>query len=498
MRKNESARRAVAAICTVVITGWAALAMAEPPCQRADDAEAKPGQAIVAVDECVRQELQRRFPSSLADGADASSWTLNSILASLRSFFASRRIETRASTATSVLLSADVADVRELLKIYLAPLVSALEQRSPEKARLLLELLMVEPNFFISAGGSATSTPPESSDLPNDPLLDSQWAFDRTKVLETWMGAGGKSPVQGSSQVTVAVLDTELDPCQEDLPDASDACDKDNDLSGHGTAVAGVIGAVTDNGYRVAGMNREISLLAIPVLKEGNRGTVHDAALALDEAGKQKATVASLAWGSSCPSTELRNAILRAREKNMLLIAAAGNDQFDLDDHPDFFPAGFRHPDYYCCAEDACMDNLLVVGATDLTREPPELQKDKKASFSSHGEGVVQLGAPGVGITTTGLERESGGIVDASGTSMATAMVAGAAALVAARLEQEAADCGASPPLYSTIRDRLLEGADRVCNLRSYFEQGRRLNVYNAVHDLPGNSETCSQPQPDR
>ena len=107
----------------------------------------------------------------------------------------------------------------------------------------------------------------------------------------------------------------------------------------------------------------------------------------------------------------------------------------------------------------------------------------------------MQIGAPGVGITTTGLERASGGIVDASGTSMAVAMVAGAAALVATRLEQQSnGDAGGTPPAYSTIRDRILDGADHVCELMSYFEQGRRMNVYNAVHGLRGHSDACCQP----
>ena len=210
MRMTVTTQIASAAILTLMITGWVAPAMTEMPCECTDDAEAEPGQTIVAVDKCLLQELQRRFPDTFAAllplggspgaaGADALQRTPSFLLAPLQSFFANHHIGIPATTATSLLLQADVADVQSSLNIHLTPLVSAASGESPEAANLLRELFTVEPNFFVSSSSSEVSTSPASEELPNDPLLLSQWAFSRTKVLETWLGANGRPAVQGSS-----------------------------------------------------------------------------------------------------------------------------------------------------------------------------------------------------------------------------------------------------------------------------------------------------------
>ncbi|HSL81591.1 MAG TPA: S8 family serine peptidase, partial [Thermoanaerobaculia bacterium] len=259
-----------------------------------------------------------------------------------------------------------------------------------------------------------------------------------------------------------------------------------SDENGHGTAVAGVVGALTNNDFRVAGLNWDVELLNLRVLDAQNRGTVFDGAKALETTAKLGADVASLAWGGKCPSTALWNVIWYAKAKDVLVVAAAGNEHLDLCLRPEFFPASFRHSRYRCVKKE-CLHNLLVVGATDLTRDAPGSRRDKRASFSNNSPGIVQLGAPGEGITTTGLNTKEGGILDATGTSMATALVAGAAALVACALPENGPD-----PRFQRILDRLLEGADRVCELKGYFKEGRRLNVVHAAQGTRPDSPDCS------
>lgn len=322
----------------------------------------------------------------------------------------------------------------------------------------------------------------------NDPLLGAQWYLGATDVFPVWQRRDRNCSRTPSSGTRVALLDSGMDPRQQDLPGPSStrrfckndangqtesACDPSDgsDKSGHGTALAGIIGAKRNNGYRIAGMDCTSDFLNLAMMdgEEGGSasGTMSNAVKALEEATALGATVASLAWGQESGSEELWNAILRAGEAGMLVVTGAGNDQLDLDGPDRFFPASFRHPDY-CNQDCPCLDNLLVVGATSLDSDGNE----KKASFSNHGTSVVQIGAPGVGLTTTGLENVSGGIVDASGTSVATAMVVGAAALVADAIDLKK---------FELIRDRLLNGADPVPELCWSFEGGRRLNVLRAV-----------------
>lgn len=335
---------------------------------------------------------------------------------------------------------------------------------------------------------SGTSTP------TNDPLLESQWALRHTKFVDTW-----KCRVTGHWNTKVALIDSGIDPQQADLLPPRFArrychefddpgCDPDDtgDDNGHGTALAGILGATTNNRLRVSGTNWNLDLMNLKILSmrsDGSTsGTLLDAVRAIHDASDEGAAVAVVAWGLSAYPRALWEAILYARSKDVLVVAGAGNDQLDLDKPGQhFFPASFRHPDY--CPPNTscpCLDNLIAVGATTL-KEQKGTPVDTKASFSNHGNSVVDLGAPGVGITTLGLEHRAGGIVDASGTSTATALVAGAAALVADKL-------GYPAPVdrFVRLRTRLEDGADVIDDLCQCFKGGRLLNVHNAVAEQTG------------
>jgi subtilisin family serine protease len=257
-------------------------------------------------------------------------------------------------------------------------------------------------------------------------------------------------------------------------------CDSSvSDRVGHGTAIAGVIAARRGNDYRIAGIDQNTYLMNLKMLGGVDRGRptgrFPDAADALRYAAGNEAAIATAAWGGESPSLDLWNALLEARAADVLVVAAAGNDQADLDGEENFYPASFKRD---CVPGCPCLDNLLVVGATRRDRHSAQ-PAETKASFSNHGPKVVELGAPGVGVTTTSLERP-GGIDVASGTSLAAAIVAGAAALVAETLPDDVRP----PARFRVLRDRLLQYADAVPALDGFFDQRRRLNVCRAVYEI--------------
>ena len=363
-------------------------------------------------------------------------------------------------------------------------------------AAVTAPLLVLQPNYIVFA-----------TQKPNDPLFPGQWALTRSRVPEAWETKTGKK------EVVVAVVDSGFDHRHKELggnlwpgsgtsPGPGRAFCEGNpgqsglatcgleDPTGHGTAMAGIIGAGTNDGLRVAGTNWEVGLMILKALGASNRGSVWDVGQAIRFAAGNGARIISLSLGGRVDQEnsrgDLLNAIFEASGAGALVVAAAGNENLDLtQEGHGFYPASFKRtnpcrPDGWAC------DNLLVVGATD--RRPEDPKRDRRAPFSNYGPGVVDLGAPGVAILTTGLEGNLG-VAEVTGTSAAAALVAGAAALVASALPA----CDPSAELcYEKIKQRLLDGADRVCDLRSSFSDGRQLNICCAV--AADESGTC----PDR
>jgi thermitase len=223
------------------------------------------------------------------------------------------------------------------------------------------------------------------------------------------------------------------------------------DENGHGTHVAGTIAARRGNGIGVAGVADGSRLMALRVLNAQGKGSVANVILAYAYAALEGADVVNLSLGSSVSSRAESDAI--AAFPGMLFVAAAGNggddgvgDDNDLD------------PEYPCAY---LLPNVLCVAASD--------NRDRLASFSNYGDLAVDLAAPGVDIVST---VPGGGYGWASGTSMATPHVAGAAALL------WAASPGAS---VSQIKSALLDGADPVAAFAGRTVTGGRLNVLGSL-----------------
>ncbi len=282
----------------------------------------------------------------------------------------------------------------------------------------------------------------------------SQWAWGKIQAYAAW------DLVTGSGTVRIAVVDTGIDNSHPDLPPVADQWDFVNndgiaeDDNGHGTHVAGTIGALTNNGVGVAGMNWQVQLLAAKVLDASGSGTYAQVADGIVWAADHGAKVINLSLGGSIGSTTLRNAVDYAWNKGAVLACAAGNSGSSAKTYP------------------AAYTNCIAVAATD--------ENDNKASFSNYGAKWVDVAAPGVRILSTMpdtpvyLTTQYGYFTtyDAlNGTSMATPHVAGLAGLVWATGKCTANAC---------VRQRIEANADRIPGTGRYWYWGR-INAYRAV-----------------
>jgi thermitase len=259
-----------------------------------------------------------------------------------------------------------------------------------------------EPNFTVRALGA-----------PNDAQWGALYGVQRVGAPAFWDAHGlGGFPAAGG--VPVGIVDTGIDASHEDLAGKVRACgaaqdgvvtDGDcADSEGHGTHVAGTIGALANNRVGVAGVAFAAPLIVCRALggPDGS-GSVADVASCIGWVHARGAKVISMSLGGPSSRTlaeAAKSAYARGGRSGSLLLAAAGND----GDGTVEYPAG--------------LDQVVSVAAVDA--------RDGVAPFSNFNADV-EVAAPGVDILST---RLGGGYVRMSGTSMATPHVAGAAALL--------------------------------------------------------------------
>ena len=326
--------------------------------------------------------------------------------------------------------------------------------------------------------------------VPNDPSFASQWGLQNTgQVVNFSAGTPGDDihapgawdVTTGSRSVTVAVVDSGIDATHPDLAPNVDAADGWNclagtgntaDDNGHGTHVAGIIGAAGNNGTGVTGVNWRVNLLPVKFVGADGSGTTADAICSIQYAVNHGANVINASWGDTDYSQALYDAIAQADQQGVLFVAAAGNDSANNDSTP-HYPASYNLP------------NIISVAATD--------SNDNLAWFSDYGAGSVDIGAPGQSILST---WPGGGYKYEDGTSMATPFVAGAAALV------KAADPNATAV---GIKALLMGTADPASDLAGVVASGGRLDASAAVHcanagevqiDSPGQGFVAAAGQP--
>lgn len=253
------------------------------------------------------------------------------------------------------------------------------------------------------------------------------------------------------------------------------------DFMGHGTHVAGTIGAVGDNGLGVVGVNWRCQIVALKIADSDFNIFLSYAVGALEYVVQHNFRVSNHSWGWTCPDgnpdsacfePDFYEAIQNALADGHILVAAAGNEYGSNNDVAPYYPSAYDLP------------NIIAVAATD--------NDDDLASFSNIGPTSVDLGAPGVEIYSTLLESAYG---FNEGTSMASPHVTGVVGLVMSRY----------PHLdWQEVRDRVLDTARPAPALAGLTVTGAVINAAAAVGDCnfngvsdeqdiaDGTSEDCS------
>jgi subtilisin family serine protease len=178
------------------------------------------------------------------------------------------------------------------------------------------------------------------------------------------------------------------------------------DQNGHGTHVAGIIGAMGNSGVGVTGINWQVSLMDVQFLSSSGTGSISAFISGLNYAIAHGAKISNNSWSGAANDPLLYAAIQNAQQNGVIFVAAAGNGGTNNDTTP-AYPSSFA------------LDNIISVAAVD--------NNNQLASFSNYGAKSVDIAAPGVNILST-LPNNSYGTL--SGTSMATPMVTGVVALV--------------------------------------------------------------------
>lgn len=325
--------------------------------------------------------------------------------------------------------------------------------------------------------------------MPSDTRFEEQWALHNTGQEGATPDADIDAPeawdlTTGSEAVVLAVLDTGvarhfdlldnlwanpyeipgngMDDDGNGLVDDTrgwDFVDEDNDPDdegGHGTHLAGLIGAETNNSG-VAGICWSVQLAAMRCLDNQGNGVVSDQVAALDYAVAMEVDVINLSWGGATYSQALHDAVQRALDKGIICVAAAGNKYdygHDLDQQP-FYPACFDLP------------GLITVTASD--------RHDLLLNGANHGAQSVDLVAPGQSVL--GPHPWLSSYIASSGSSVAAGMVSGVAALL--KSEAPMATPGA-------IKTAILDGADRKRDLGGTCATAARLNAHGAVLAIRG------------
>jgi subtilisin-like proprotein convertase family protein len=341
---------------------------------------------------------------------------------------------------------------------------------------------------------------------PNDARFGEQWPHSNSgqDIPGSGVGTTGsdiKTPQAwdistGSRQIVVAVMDTGSDLNHPDLRDnlwrnpgeipgnnvdddangfvddvygydfgggqngTGDADPQDPVTQGHGTAVAGVIGATGNNGIGVAGVNWQVSIMTLKIFPDQGLSPgfvqllAYDYMIMMKERGVN-IVVGNGSFGSLQPDTAdnfdsaAEIALRDVTSKGMLYVAAAGNETNDNDGAVRGYPASYN------------VHGLISAAATD--------NQDRLAGFSNYGHTTVHLGAPGVRTLT--LET-GGGYQFIDGTSFASPYTAGVVALMAST------NRFATP---EQLLQGLLGSVDPVPALADKTITGGRLNAFKAV-----------------
>jgi subtilisin family serine protease len=342
------------------------------------------------------------------------------------------------------------------------------------------DVMYAQPNWVSHIEEAKTQS---ITKIPNDPQYPQQWDWPKIDAPAAW----GKTT--GSPKIVVMDVDTGMDYNHEDLKanawqntaECKGKKDKDDDKNGyvddchgidtfngdsdpmddnsHGTHTAGTIGAVGDNKIGVTGLNWDVQVMPCKSHDSGGSGTVASIIECFGYAKMEKVEfgydiVSTNNSYGSCPeacdfSPATYDAIAALIKPGVIMSFSAGNAARDNDVRGQY-PANYDLP------------NIISVAATDAN--------DGLAGFSQYGLRSVDVGAPGVSVLSTFPDDTYGSI---SGTSMASPHVAGLAALL------HAYDSKLS---WSSIRNLIVAGGDKVASVQGKTVSGRRINAAGSMN----------------
>ncbi|MDP3900117.1 MAG: S8 family serine peptidase [bacterium] len=338
---------------------------------------------------------------------------------------------------------------------------------------------------------------------PNDTAYSQQWYLQKIGAQQAW------DIEYNSSQVIIAVIDTGVDINHPDLrdniwinkdeiPDNGIDDDKNgyiDDLNGwdfyhnvadprpkfedgftdiginHGTIVAGIIAAVGNNSFALSGVNWQAQIMPLKTLNDSGQGKVTDVIKSIDYAIDNGARIINLSFVGTQYSDSLAEAIGRAHQAGIIVVAAAGNENEQGLGH-----SLDKDPMYPVCM-DGGSNMIIGVAATD--------DLDQKAVFSNYGSSCIDIAAPGIsiiGLSAYDPQREFlGEKFDKyyqgywSGTSMSAPLVSGSFALLKS----------INPKLKrSEIINILLSSSDNINRINPQYANllgAGRLNLKNAA-----------------
>jgi subtilisin family serine protease len=328
--------------------------------------------------------------------------------------------------------------------------------------------------------------------LLSDPAIQKNWGLMGTNGASDIRASRAWEITQGSKDVVVAIIDTGIDAHHVDLKHnlwnnpgesgldsrgrdkATNGVDDDGngfiddvhgwnfvtqtsdltDHHGHGTHVAGIIGAEGGNGVGISGVCPHVSLMVLKYYdpKAHANDNLANTIKAIHYAVRMGANVINYSGGGTDYSREEHDAVREARDKGILFVAAAGNERSNSDiSH--YYPADYD------------LDNIISVTAINPDAEV--------LSSSNYGASSVHIAAPGEGIFST-LPGGKYGLM--TGTSQATAFVTGVAALIMANNHNFD---------YHQVRKQILSTADEIPNLRNKNKTSGKLNSWAALAIQP-------------
>jgi subtilisin family serine protease/outer membrane protein assembly factor BamB len=335
-----------------------------------------------------------------------------------------------------------------------------------------------------------------SNTTPTDTFFNQQWSLYNNGASGNKAGAdiGARAAwdtATDASTVIVAIVDSGINVLHPDIaanlwtnPDETnnDGIDNDHngyvddmhgidttvtagtvassnptDENGHGTHVAGIIGAIGNNAKGISGVAWHVQIMPLKFIDSTGKGSTSDAITCINYAIAKKANIINASYGSEQGQAYYNDAeylaINAARKAGIIFVAAAGNDTLNLDidkSYPTSYP----------------LDNIVSVGSTSSLDDP--------STFSNYGSGACDLFAPGESIVSLNYKytSESDGYVLMSGTSMAAPHVTGALALMKAVFPTDS---------YRGLINRLLRSTTTLGSLKGYCETSGRLNLATAI-----------------